>query len=495
MGLLLDTDLNAEQKQYAQIVRSSGESLLQVINDILDFSKIEAGKLSLERLDFDLNATMEEFAEIMALRAEEKGLEFLCAVAPDVPVFLQGDPGRLRQLLLNLAGNAVKFTQQGEVAVFAEMVEETQLQVLLRFTVRDTGIGIPQHKQEDLFEQFTQVDVSTTRNFEGSGLGLAISKQLAELMGGEIGVDSAEQQGSQFWFTARFRKQEQPSARPQPPMAVQDKRILVVDDNATNRQILQKQLQAWGAKPEVAAHGEEALKLLRQAAAAEAPYDMAVLDMQMPGMDGATLGQTIKSEDGLQAIPLLLLTSMGQRGDAARFSNLGFAGYVTKPVCQSELRQVLGAVLANQQPQDSQDKLITRHTVREMRRDQARILVAEDNVTNQIVVRGILRKLGLSIDAVANGHEAVTALEQIPYDLVLMDVQMPEMDGLEATRQIRESQHQSLNREVPIIALTAHAMAGDREMCLEAGMNDYVAKPISADALAEAIDRWLPNQD
>ena len=442
--LLLDTDLTDEQCRYAETVRASGESLLGIINDILDSSKIEAGKLEMETLDFDLRALLDDFAEMMALKAHEKGLEFICAADPDVPALLQGDPGRLRQILINLEGNAVKFTHEGEIAVRASLESETDNEALVRFSVRDTGIGIPADRQDSLFQQFTQVDASTTRKYGGTGLGLAISKQLAEMMGGEIGVNSEEGNGSEFWFTARFLKQPEQERDLTPAADVRGARILVVDDNATNREVLLVQFKAWGARPDETPDSETGLRLLREAVLAGDPYQVAVLDMQMPGMDGEALGKAIKADDTLANTRLVMMTSLGQRGDARRLEEIGFAAYLSKPVLQSDLFDTLAAVLTGES-RTAGRKMVTRHSIREIRRGNMRILLAEDNITNQQVALHILKKLGLRADAVANGAEAVKALEAIPYDLVLMDVQMTEMDGYEATRQIRNPKSEIRN--------------------------------------------------
>jgi CheY-like chemotaxis protein/HPt (histidine-containing phosphotransfer) domain-containing protein len=512
-GLLLDTELDEDQRRYAEIVRTSGESLLALLNDILDFSKIEAGKLELETLDFDLRALLDDFAAMLALRAQDKGLEFICAAAPNVPAFLRGDPGRLRQVLINLTGNAVKFTAKGEIAVRASLVSETDDEAVIRFSIKDTGIGIPADKQELLFQKFTQVDASTTRKYGGTGLGLAISKQLAELMGGEIGVVNAEGHGSEFWFTTRFAKQAEHERNIAPPAEIRGVHILVVDDNATNRQVLTAQLLAWGVRVEEAPDGPLGLQALYLARDAGDPFSVAILDMQMPGMDGATLARVIKADEKLKDTCLVLYSSLGQRGDAKRMQEIGFAAYLIKPARHWEIIDCLSTVLSGPTPQPDPDPhdvgsgpvapgwrgshgtLVTRHSVREMRRGAVRILLAEDNITNQQVALGILKKLGLRADAVANGAEAVTALETLPYDLVLMDVQMPEMDGLEATQHIRNPQSAVRNHQIPIIAMTAHAMQGDRERCIGAGMNDYVSKPVSPQALVEALDRWLPKEE
>jgi len=494
IGLLLDTELNEDQRRYAETVRNSGESLLALLNDILDFSKIEAHKLDLEVLDFDLRGLMDDFASMLALRAHDKGLEFICAAAPDVPSSLRGDPGRLRQVLNNLTGNSVKFTHKGEIAVRASLLSETEDDALIRFSVKDTGIGIPANKRGLLFQKFSQMDASTTRTYGGTGLGLAISKQLSELMGGEVGVESEEGQGSEFWFTARFAKQAEREHSATPAAAIRGAHILVVDDNATNREVLMVRLLAWGVRSEEAPDGPRGLMALYQAQAAGDPFQLAILDMQMPGMDGASLARVIKSDEKLQDTRLVLFSSLGQRGDARQMQEIGFAAYLTKPVRQTELLGCLSAVMAGTVVGSLTQPLVTRHRVREIRRGVVRILLAEDNITNQLVAVGILKKLGLRADAVANGLEAVKALETVPYDLVLMDVQMPELNGIEATLRIRDPNSAVRNHQIPIIAMTANAMQGDREKCLEAGMNDYVSKPISPPALAEVLDKWLPQE-
>jgi len=493
-GLLLDTELNDEQRHFALIVRNSGESLLALLNDILDFSKIEAGKLELERLDFDLRSLLDDFSAMMAVRAHEKGLEFLCATEPELPVLLRGDPGRLRQILTNLASNAIKFTHEGEIAVRVRLLMEGDEDVLLQFSVKDTGIGIPADKQDMLFDKFTQADASTTRQYGGTGLGLAISKELAERMDGEIGLNSAPGQGSEFWFTVRLGKQPDAEGSLPPPANIRGTHVLVVDDNATNREILVTQFNAWSMWAEESASASTGLEAIRRAYDAGYPFQVVVVDMQMPGMDGAALAKAVKADDAIKDTPLVLMTSIGQRGDAKRMEKLGFRAYLTKPVRRSELAGCLSMVLTDAPPGEEPRPIVTRHTVRELRRSVMRILLAEDNITNQQVAMGILKKMGLRTDAVANGIEAIKALEAIPYDLVLMDVQMPELDGFEAARQIRDPQSAVRNHAIPIIAMTAHALQGDRERCLEAGMNDYVSKPVSPQALHEALDKWLPQE-
>ena len=493
-GLLLDTEMTREQRQYVEIVRSSGEVLMSVINDILDFSKIAAGQLEMETLDFDLRAMLDDFADMMAVRMHIKGLEFICSADPELPVFLQGDPGRLRQVLINLAGNALKFTDEGEVAVRVNMVSETEKEAVLRFAVQDTGIGIPKDKQGMLFESFTQVDTSTTRRFGGTGLGLAISRQLVNMLGGEIGVISGEGKGAEFWFTARFAKQAERKSREMPLGEIRGARILIVDDNETNRAVFAAQFKYWGARVRAVPDGPAGLQALRQAKETNDPFQAAILDMQMPGMDGVALGQAIKLDENLKDTRLVMMTSMGKKGDAARMKEIGFAGYLTKPVRQAECFDCMAAVLGSKTAQQPAKAIITRHTVMEIRRGKMRILLAEDNITNQQVAAAILKKMGLRVDVAANGAEALTALEKLPYDLVLMDLQMPEMDGIEAASRIRSPRSAVLNREIPIIALTAHARESDREECLKNGMNDFITKPIHPKALAEMLKKWLPRQ-
>ena len=521
-GLLLDTGLTGEQKHYAEIVRSSAESLLAVINDILDVSKIEAGKLDLEILDFELESLLDDFAATIALRTHEKGLELLCSVDPDVPTSLRGDPGRLRQILTNLAGNAVKFTPSGEVEIRVSLVSESADDAVLRFTVRDTGIGIPHERIGILFQKFTQVDSSIRRQYGGTGLGLAISRQLAEMMGGTIGVESVEsgeERGSTFWFTAHFRKRAANSgAVRRHPTELQNRRVLIVDDNATHREILMTRLASWGMRPSESEDGLVALQLLRQAVDESDPFAVAVIDMQMPGLDGEALGWLIKAEKQLAGTRLVMMTSLVATGEVQRLHEIGYSAYLTKPTRLHELRDVLSAILhdaaggclftggagiTSPQPLNTRQSAQTL-LPRPARTPNAggrfagsgvRLLLVEDNITNQQVALGILRKLGLHADAVADGAEAIHALSNIPYDLVLMDVQMPVMDGLEATRQIRSAQSPIANHNIPIIAMTAEAMQGDRERCLQAGMNDYVSKPVTPQALAERLERWLPGNN
>jgi PAS domain S-box-containing protein len=504
-GLLLETELSPEQRRYAETVQASGEALLALLNDILDFSKIEAGKLGLEILDFDLENLLDDFVATMALRAHDKGLELLARVDSNVPMFLRGDPGRLRQILTNFVGNAIKFTPAGEVVILVRQESETPEGTLLHFSVRDTGIGIPTGKRGLLFGKFSQIDASTTRQYGGTGLGLAISKQLAEMMGGQVGVESQEGHGATFWFTAKFDKV--PDGRPleiSTPADLRDVRILIVDDNATNREILTTSLATWGMRPSSTKDGPSALQALQRAWAENDPFQVAVLDMQMPGMDGLALGRVIKGDERWAATRLVMMTSLGFRGDARQFEQVGFAACLTKPARQRELWGSLVKLLATPPIPSGQtadpatfarQSNVVRHASLDLHTSfggsNARILLVEDNITNQQVALSMLKKLGLKADAVANGAEAVKTLEYIPYDLILMDVQMPVMDGFEATRFIRDPTSAVLNHAIPIIAMTAHAMQGDREKCFASGMNDYITKPITPSALVDALKKWL----
>jgi len=492
-SLLLDTPLTPEQQEYAETIRTAADSLLAIINDILDFSKVEADKLDLEILDFDLSTTLEETMDMLKHRANEKGLELISFIHPEVPSLLRGDPGRLRQILINLVGNAVKFTHRGEVVIKATLQEEGPNYAQVHFAVSDTGIGIARERMDRLFHPFFQVDASTTRRFGGTGLGLAIAKRLAKLMEGEIGVESEEGRGSTFWFTARFAKQ--PVERQNIiifPADIQGLRVLVVDDSATNRFVLREQLQSWGCHPEEAANGPEALNILRAAVRGQNTFHLAILDMEMPLMDGAMLGRQIKEEPELQDTVLVLLTSRGGRGDAQQMQKIGFAAYLPKPVKATQLRDCLALAVGSKKSglTPSPVSIITRFSPAEEKKRRTRILIAEDNITNQKVALRILEKIGYRADVVADGREAVSVLERIPYDLILMDVQMPEMDGFAATAAIREKE-QKMNRHIPIIAMTAHAMKGDRERCLAAGMDDYVVKPVQPKELIAAIERQL----
>lgn len=493
-SLLLDTKLTQEQREYAETVRNSAESLLAIVNDILDFSKIEAGKLDLEILDFDLRITLEDMNDLLAVKAHAKGLEYIFMIEPDVPLLLQGDPGRLRQILTNLISNAIKFSSKGTVTLHVSLDKRENSQATLRFSITDTGIGIPKNKIDSIFDAFIQADASITRKYEGTGLGLAISKRIAEMMNGQIGVESEKGKGSTFWFTADLGIQPKDK---EPPIEMKEeikgKRVLVVDDNATNRRLLMEYLRNWGYQSDEESDAKSALKKMQKAATCDNPYEVVLLDMAMPGMDGETLGRKIKADKALSDTILVMLTSLGKRGDAVRLEKLGFSAYLTKPIRQSRLYNCLLMVLTRKsQTKDlSKKSIVTKYTLNENLNLDMRILVVEDNTVNQLVVLKMLERLGYKANAVANGLEAIKALKKIPYNLVLMDISMPEMDGIEATRIIRDKKSAVLDHNVPIVGLTAHAMKGDNNKCLEAGMNDYLSKPIQPKKFSAAIEKWL----
>ena len=492
-GLLFETPLTTDQKDYADTIRNCADSLLTIINEILDFSKIEAGKLDLELLEFDLNVALEETVDILAMRAQQKGLELACLVEPGVPALVRGDPGRLRQILTNLIGNAIKFTERGEVTLVVSADAVDGESATLRFAVRDTGIGIPPQKVGGLFQPFTQVDSSTTRRFGGTGLGLSISRRLAELMGGQVGVESEVGRGSTFWFTVRFELQfPGQDTAPASLGAIEGLRILGVDDSETNRHVLRRILDSWGCRHAMVDGAEAALVALREASIVGDPYRIAILDMLMPDVAGDELGRRIKADPQIRDTRLVMMTSVGRRGEAGRLEGIGFAGYLTKPVKPTHLRTLLMTLAGRTQaPAAQADRIVTRFTMAEATRRKARLLLAEDNLTNQKVACRVLERMGYRVDPVGNGAEAIKALVRESYDLVLMDVQMPEMDGLEATRRIRDGEAGLRNVRIPIIAMTAHALKGDRERCLAAGTDDYVSKPFDPDRLAATIVRWL----
>jgi signal transduction histidine kinase/CheY-like chemotaxis protein/HPt (histidine-containing phosphotransfer) domain-containing protein len=494
-GILLDTELSEEQREYAEIVRRSGENLLGLINDILDFSKIEAHRLDIEMLNFDLRVTLEDTAELLALQAAKAGLDLICRIDPDVPSLLKGDPGRVRQVITNLVGNAIKFTTAGEVVISAKIESDDPLDVC--FSVRDTGIGIPEERLEAIFNPFIQAEDSTARKYGGTGLGLAICKQLAELMGGTIGVESQPGKGSTFWFTARFEKQAVDGMKDTEVSEHADisgTKVLVVDRSATSRMLMITLLNSWGCRYETAGDGETALLLLHESQEQENPFHIALLDQFLPGMDGLELGRKIKADPRLHATGLVMVTALGQRGDAAKLEQIGFVGYLAKPLRQSHLFKCLELVLGRSEADDVSDAgIVTRHTVAETATKGFRILLAEDNVINQKVAQIMLNRLGYKADVVANGLEAVRALELINYDLVLMDCQMPELDGFEATEMIRSADSKVLDHTVPIVAMTAGIMESEREKCFESGMNGYLAKPVTQNELADVLAAMLGN--
>ncbi len=489
-GLALETQLNPEQQELLETVKMSADSLLVVINDILDFSKIEAGKIDLEAADFDLRDCLESMLKTLAIRADEKGLELMCEVAADVPEVVRGDSARLRQVVINLVGNAIKFTAAGEVAVKVQVDAQDGRDHILRITVSDTGIGIPEEKRELIFAPFSQADTSTTRKYGGTGLGLTISTRLVEMMGGKIWVESEVGRGTQFHFTTRVGVADVKKAKIgtiAPPEALRGVKVLLVDDNRTNRRILEGMLRRWEMKSTPAENGEEALARLSAAREEGTPYGLILTDMHMPNMDGFTLIERIRQKPELATATIMMLTSAGRRGDAARCKELGVAAYLLKPIRQSELREAIARVLGAR-GQDGTIPLVTRFSLQDARDPSAffRILVAEDNAVNQRLIVRLLEKRGHQVVVAGNGREALEALGKESFDLVLMDVQMPEMDGMEATAAIREKEKSS-GLHQRIIALTAHAMKGDRERCLAAGMDGYLTKPIRPPELDELL--------
>jgi two-component system, sensor histidine kinase and response regulator len=485
--LTLDTELSSEQREYLGMIKASADSLLTIINDILDFSKIEAGKLNLDAIEFDLRDSLEETMRMFAVRAQEKGLELVCDVRPEVPQVVRGDPTRLRQIVVNLVGNAIKFTERGEVVLRVELNASDQGNNELHFAIRDTGIGISPEKQKLVFEAFAQGDSSSARKYGGTGLGLTISSRLVEMMRGRIWVESKLGQGSTFHFTTCLGVVNRVTTLSlAEPVRLTDLPVLVVDDNASNRRFLEEVLTRWGMRPTLVENGKEALESIRRAGDSSQPFPIVLTDAQMPGMDGFKLADLIRQNSQTSGTPIVMLASGGQPGDAARCRESGIAAYLAKPVRQAELREAISQVLS---PESRQNKttLVTRHSLREGKAAALRILLAEDNVVNQTLAKRLLEKHGHTVVVTGSGREALAAVEQESFDLVLMDVHMPDMDGLEATSAIREKER-ATRTHLPIIAMTACAMKGDRDRCLQAGMDGYVSKPIHAQELLEAIE-------
>lgn len=480
-GLLLDTKLTSEQQAYATTVRNSGEALLSLLNDILDFSKLEADKIELETLTFDLRSTMEDSLEMMALKAQEKGVELILLCRSDIPEALVGDPGRLRQIVLNLLSNAVKFTDHGEVLLEVSLLDRSGDRVRIGMRVSDTGVGIPLEAQGRLFQPFQQADRSVARNYGGTGLGLAICKRLAEAMGGQIGVESVPGRGATFHFSVDLGVGV--AVAPLPVSDLRGLNVLVVDDNENNGQFFEAQLKNWGCRCQVMQRPQEVLAQLTTQ-----HFDAVLLDYHMPEVSGEQLIQEIKNQKELARLPVILLTSMPQRGEVARLSQFGLAGYLTKPVRRQSLHDMLATAVGRAQaPAESTDLVLTAHTLREQQRQGSRwrVLVADDNVVNQKIVARLLEKSGFYCDVAGDGLEVLSALEQLSYDCILMDCQMPVMDGLQATREIRKSS------QIPILALSAGVTVEERERCQQAGMNGFLAKPIQAQALLLALQETL----
>lgn len=496
--LMLDTNLNTVQKDYAEVIRNSSDVLLTIINDILDYSKIEAGKLELELIDFDLRCCVEEVVDILGQKAYNKDLELAILIQSQVPERVIGDPGRLRQILLNLVNNAIKFTEKGEVVLRVKFNNYFNNHVELLFEVEDTGIGINTEHQDKLFKSFSQVDASTTRKYGGTGLGLAICKKLVEHMQGEIHISSELGKGSVFWFTANF---ERVSVDTTTHLARLDKikgaKILIVDDHPTNRQVLREMFRLWECEFDEAESGPEALKKLEQKCNKSDQFNIVILDYNMPGMDGVTIARHIKENKHLSHIHLMLLTSSPRIGDAAMMKAAGFTAYLTKPIKLSNLYDAIATILGSGKEISTQlesKTLITRHTLQETRKNQYRLLVVEDNLVNQKVINRMLDKMGLSCDIASNGKEALEAIRNKSYDLVFMDCQMPVMDGYEATQEIRKLES-GTTKHISIVAITAEALKGDRERCIASGMDDYLSKPIQVNALQTILDKYLPVQD
>jgi len=489
--LALETELNREQREYLSMIKESADSLLKIINNVLDFSKIEARKLELEKIDFGLRESVGYTVNALALQADKKGLELAFRIDPQVPNELIGDPGVLRQILTNLVNNAVKFTDKGEVVVSIKTREKSAKDVVLEVVVQDTGMGIPKDKQKAIFQAFTQADSFLVRKHEGTGLGLAIVRQLVELLGGTVSVESRKGRGSTFRFTARFDL----SMRPHPklssvnPDRLEGLRALVVDDNATNRLILEEMLRNWGMKVETFAGGPEALARMRDVKKTGQHFNLAVIDANMPEMDGFTLAERIKNDPDLGHALIMMLTSSGRRGDGEHCRQIGISAYLIKPVKQADLLEAIKLTLGTAAAEQNQPFLITRHTLREQRAG-SRILLAEDNIINQKLVVRMLEKYGHDIRVVANGRECLDAMENEPFDLVFMDIQMPVMNGYEATALIRQKEKDKGQGRIPVIAMTAHILKEDRQRCLDMGMDEVITKPIQTRDLLRAIHNW-----
>ncbi|MGB2908089.1 MAG: response regulator [Candidatus Aminicenantaceae bacterium] len=490
--LALDTELTSEQHEYLEMVQSSSEGLLAIINDILDFSKVEAGRLDLEPIDFKLRDSLGETIKTLALRAHQKELELIYWIASEVPDYLVGDPGRLRQILLNLIGNSIKFTEQGEVILRVTLEAEDENEVTLKFIVRDTGVGIPKDKQELIFEAFSQADGTTTRKYGGTGLGLSISSRLVQMMGGKIWLESpaavsedkAGGPGSVFYFTARFQRRREVEAPPQyDPERLRGIRVLAVDDNATNRRLIHGLLENWGLKTELAEDADSAMKALEQAKKDGESFSLILLDAQMPGEDGFMLAERIKEKPEYARTALIMLTSAGQRGDATRCQELGVSAYLMKPINAWELFRAILTILGEARPSAS---LLTHHSIQESMNPMT-ILVAEDNLVNQRLIKRMLEKMGHSADLVSTGGAAIEAWENKSFDLILMDLQMPEMGGFEATSVIREKEKE-VGTRTPIIALSAHALQEIEEKCREADMDGFMSRPIKLAELVATIE-------
>ncbi|MCX5874657.1 MAG: response regulator [Deltaproteobacteria bacterium] len=493
--LALNTDLSSEQREYLEAVKISAESLLRLINDILDFSKIEAGKFELAEMDFSLRDSIAQAMIAVSLQAHSKDLELVYHIPPQIPDVVVGDPGRLNQILINLLGNAIKFTLKGEVAVDIQLESESEDDIHLHFSIKDTGIGIPKEKQQKIFNAFEQADGSTTRKYGGTGLGLAVSTQLVQMMGGQIWLESEVGAGSTFHFTTKLGLSQGPLPQSVPVdfAEFKDLPVLIVDDNAMNRFVLKEILTYWGMMPVALESAIDALKTMKNAQEVGQPFSLVILDYLMPDIDGFELAERINQDPSLSGVTMIMLTSAGQRGDARRCMNSGITAYCQKPIKQSELFEIISTALNKSSGGEKKPALVTRHTVREGKRS-LNALLAEDNAINQKLATRILEKMGHTVTIAENGQEVLKTLESKRFDIILMDVQMPEMDGFEATRSIREKERIT-GGHIPIVAMTAHAMSGDREKCLAAGMDGYVSKPINTQELVENIERTVGKRE
>ncbi|MFW6131210.1 MAG: response regulator [Candidatus Aminicenantaceae bacterium] len=491
--LALDTELTSEQREYLNTVKASSDMLMNIINDILDFSKIEAERIELESVSFNIRETIDNIVSSLAFQAQKKGLELIIHIPSDVPERVIGDPGRIRQIIVNLIGNAIKFTEKGEVVVSVETEPQEKNLISYHFSIKDTGIGIPKSKQKLIFDPFAQMDGSTSRKFGGTGLGLSITSQLVEAMGGNIWVESQVGKGSTFHFTIQMKRQKEKEKKFIPVMFddIKNLNVLVVDDNKTNLRIIKEMLINWHMKPTLTESGKKALSLVKQANSEGKSFSLALVDANMPGMDGFTLAEHIKNNPAISSTIIMMISSAGIRGDAARCRKIGISAYLKKPIKQSELLDSILFSLGTTPEKEKKSPLITRHTLRESKHSY-NILLAEDNAVNQKMAVRILEKNNHKVIVAGNGYEVLSALEKNSFDIILMDVQMPEMDGFEATASIRKKEKKS-KTHTPIIAMTAHAMKGDRKRCLQAGMDDYISKPLNSNLLLKKIDSVFTN--
>ncbi|MBJ7295364.1 MAG: response regulator [Dolichospermum sp.] len=493
-GLLLETPLNPEQQYFLETVRTSGDALLSLINEILDLSKLEAGKMMLETLDFNLSTCIQEVIELLAPQAHDKGLEIAALIPANVPIYIQGDASRLRQVIMNLMGNAIKFTSQGEVIIQLELISETDDTATIQFAIIDTGIGITTEDKNNLFQPFTQVDASITREYGGTGLGLAICQQLVTLMGGKIGIKSEIGKGSKFWFNLSFTKQPESVSQNQDYQILSQRRLLVVDDNTINREILHHQAISWGMHIDEVDSAIAGLAALETAATQQMPYDIAIIDMQMPEIDGLTLGIQIRKNPAIANVPLIMLTSTNQRDEVKKALDIGFISYLVKPVKPTRLLDTIMNIVGSQSKINNSQIAINEElpAITNKNTSKLKLLLAEDNLVNQKVFLKQLQNLGYQADAVANGQEVLELLDKIPYDLIFMDCQMPILDGLEATKEIRRRPVSSFakHQQPVVIAITANAMKEDQQICLDAGMDDYLSKPVAKDKLVAMLELW-----